>query len=105
MAAPFAFTCTPPVLENLARRRSVFTCSMLGANRRSERERAALDWTEALTPVSKTHAPDDVYCAPQAQFTEDEQVTLNLLILTINGCNRIQVGFRAVHPVDKRRAA
>src|SRR5882762_626482 len=45
----------------------------------SERERAALAWTEALTLVSETHAPDDVYRALQAQFTEHEQVTLTLL--------------------------
>jgi AhpD family alkylhydroperoxidase len=71
----------------------------------SERERTALAWTEALTLVSATHAPDDVYRVLQAQFTEEEQVTLTLLIVTINGWNRIQVGFRAVHPVDKRGAA
>src|SRR5712675_2477877 len=59
----------------------------------SERERAALAWTEALTLVSETHAPDDVYHAVQAQFTEEEQVTLTLLIVAINGWNRIQVGF------------
>jgi AhpD family alkylhydroperoxidase len=72
----------------------------------SERERAALGWTEALTRVSETHAPDDVYRALQAQFTEEEQqVVLTLLIVAINGWNRIQVGFRAVHPVDRRQAA
>jgi AhpD family alkylhydroperoxidase len=71
----------------------------------SERERAALAWTEALTLVSETRAPDDVYEALQAQFTEEEQVTLSLLIVAINGWNRIQVGFRAVHPMAERRAA
>jgi alkylhydroperoxidase family enzyme len=71
----------------------------------SERERAALAWTEALTLVSVTHAPDDVYRDVQAQFTEQEQVTLTLLIVAINGWNRIQVGFRAVHPVQQRQAA
>jgi AhpD family alkylhydroperoxidase len=71
----------------------------------SERERSALAWTETLTLVSETHAPDDVYRALQAQFTEEEQVTLTLLIVAINGWNRLQVGFRAVHPVDKRQAA
>jgi AhpD family alkylhydroperoxidase len=71
----------------------------------SERERAALAWTEALTLVSQTHAPDDVYRDVQAQFTEQEQVTLTLLIVAINGWNRIQVGFRAVHPVQQRQAA
>jgi AhpD family alkylhydroperoxidase len=71
----------------------------------SERERAALAWAEALTLVSETRAPDHVYDALQAQFTEEEQVTLTLLIVAINGWNRIQVGFRGVHPVGKRQAA
>jgi AhpD family alkylhydroperoxidase len=69
------------------------------------RERAALAWTEALTLVSETHAPDDVYQELRVHFTEQEQVTLTLLIVAINGWNRIQVGFRAVHPVEERRAA
>ena len=68
-------------------------------------ERAALAWTETLTLVSETHAPDDVYSALKAQFTEEEQVTLTLLIVAINGWNRVQVGFRAVPPVAKRKAA
>jgi AhpD family alkylhydroperoxidase len=71
----------------------------------SERERAALGWTEALTLVSETHAPDDVYPALQEQFTEEERVMLTLLIVAINGWNRIQVGFRAIHPVGERQAA
>jgi alkylhydroperoxidase family enzyme len=58
-----------------------------------------------LTLVSQTHAPDDVYEALQAQFTEEERVTLTLLIVAINGWNRIQVGFRAIHPVEARQAA
>lgn len=71
----------------------------------SERERAALGWTEALTLVSVTHAPDDVYRALQEQFTEEERVMLTLLIVAINGWNRIQVAFRAIHPVGERQAA
>jgi AhpD family alkylhydroperoxidase len=71
----------------------------------SDRERAALAWAEALTLVSETHAPDDVYRAVQAQSTEEEQVALTLLIVAINGWNRIQIGFRAVHPVEERQAA
>jgi AhpD family alkylhydroperoxidase len=71
----------------------------------SERERAALAWTEALTRLPETRAPDDVYSALKMQFTEEEQVALTLLIVAINGWNRIQVGFRAVHPVQERRAA
>jgi AhpD family alkylhydroperoxidase len=69
----------------------------------SDRERAALGWTEALTLVSETHAPDDVYQELQAQFNAEEQVTLTLLIVAINGWNRIQVGFRAVHPVNEHQ--
>lgn len=71
----------------------------------TERERAALGWTEALTLLSETHAPDDAYQALRAQFSEQEQVMLTLVIVAINGWNRIQVGFRAVHPVHERRAA
>jgi AhpD family alkylhydroperoxidase len=71
----------------------------------SARERAALAWTEALSLVSQTHAPDDVYRALQPEFTEAEQVTLTLLIVAINGWNRIQIGFRGSHPVETRRAA
>jgi AhpD family alkylhydroperoxidase len=71
----------------------------------NERERAALAWTEALTRLPETGAPDDVYRSVKAQFSDEEQVTLTLMIVTINGWNRIQVGFRAVHPLDERRAA
>ena len=68
----------------------------------SERERAALAWTEALTRLADSGAPDDVYQALKAHFSEEEQVALTLLIVTINGWNRIQVGFRAVHPVRRQ---
>jgi AhpD family alkylhydroperoxidase len=71
----------------------------------SERERAALGWAEALTLLPETHAPDDAYQALKAQFTDEEQIVLTLAIVAINGWNRIQVGFRAVHPVRERKAA
>jgi AhpD family alkylhydroperoxidase len=71
----------------------------------SERERAALGWTEALTRLPETGAPDEAYEPVKAQFSEEEQVKLTLLIVTINGWNRLAVGFRFVHPVDARRAA
>ena len=71
----------------------------------SDRERAALAWTEALTLLPETRAPDDVYEALKAQFSEEEQVKLTLMIVAINGWNRINVGFRAVHPLEERRAA
>ncbi len=69
------------------------------------RERAALAWTEALTRVSETHVPDDAYQVARDQFTDEELVKLTLLIVTINGWNRIKIGFRAVHPVEEREAA
>lgn len=71
----------------------------------SDRERAALTWTEALTLVAQTRAPDEAYDVLKAQFSEAEQVKLTLLIVTINGWNRFAVGFRALHPVGKSRAA
>ena len=69
------------------------------------RERAALNWTEALTLVSETHAPDEAYEAVKAQFKPKEIVDLTLLISTINAWNRIAIGFRAVHPEDSRHKA
>jgi AhpD family alkylhydroperoxidase len=71
----------------------------------SARERAALAWTEALTLVSTSRAPDDVYQELRAHFSEQEQVTLTLLIVAINGWNRVQVGFGATHALDARQAA
>jgi AhpD family alkylhydroperoxidase len=63
------------------------------------RERAALAWTEALTLISQTHAPDEDYAALQAEFRPEEQVKLTLLIGMINAWNRLAIGFRSVHPV------
>ena len=62
----------------------------------TERERAALAWTEALTLIATTHAPDEDYEALRAQFSEEEQVNLTLAITTINAWNRIAIGFRSV---------
>lgn len=82
---------------------------MLNAWRESslytDRERAALAWTEALTLVAQTGAPDADYAQVKAQFSEAEQVQLTMLIGAINVWNRLQVGFRAAHPVDKQAAA
>ena len=58
------------------------------------RERAALAWTEALTLLPETGAPDDVYEAMAGQFNPPEQVALTLAIVAINGWNRLAVGFR-----------
>ncbi|HEX6977987.1 MAG TPA: carboxymuconolactone decarboxylase family protein [Alphaproteobacteria bacterium] len=63
----------------------------------SDRERAALGWTEALTRLSEGHALESAYDALKAQFTAEEQVKLTLTINIINGWNRIAVGFRMWH--------
>lgn len=57
------------------------------------RERAALAWTEALTLVSTERAPDEVYAEFAFEFNEEEQVQITLMINTINGWNRLAVGF------------
>jgi AhpD family alkylhydroperoxidase len=69
------------------------------------RERAALAWTDALTLVADTHAPDDAYQDVAAHFDEQERVKLTLVIVAINGWNRIAVGFRRAHPMPDGRAA
>ena len=66
----------------------------------SARERAALAWTEALTRLAETGAPDADYELVKAEFNEADQVNLTLLIGAINVWNRLQVGFRAGHPVS-----
>jgi len=71
----------------------------------SERERAALAWTEALTLISQTHAPDDVYEAVRRQFAPDEIVKLTLLVATINSWNRVAISLRSVHPTKAAHAA
>jgi alkylhydroperoxidase family enzyme len=71
----------------------------------TERERAALAWTDALTLISETHAPDDVYEAMRAQFSESEAVNLTMVIGAINAWNRVAIGFRAIHPVKAKAAA
>lgn len=67
----------------------------------SARERAALAWTEALTDVARTGAPDEDYALVEAAFDETERVNLTLAIGTINLWNRLQVGLRAVHPAPE----
>jgi AhpD family alkylhydroperoxidase len=62
----------------------------------SARERAALDWTEALTLVADAGVPDEVYERVRPHFTEDELVHLSLAIVAINGWNRLNVAARTV---------
>ena len=64
----------------------------------SERERAALDWTDHLTLVASKRAPAEVYAALDAQFDKEEQVKLTMMINVINGWNRLAIGFAMFDP-------
>ena len=83
--------------------------AMLDAWRESplftDRERAALAWTESLTRIAKTHAPDADYELVKSQFSQGEIVALSILIGQINSWNRLQIAGRAVHPVQTAKAA
>jgi len=61
----------------------------------SDRERAALEWTEAVTLVSQTHVPDEVYESVKKHFTEQEMVNLTVAVATINAWNRLAISFRS----------
>jgi AhpD family alkylhydroperoxidase len=73
----------------------------------TDRERAALAWTESLTRLSETHAPDDVYEMVAAQFTPEEQVNISLMIGVINAFNKLGVGFKLgpIKAVPQKAAA
>jgi AhpD family alkylhydroperoxidase len=72
----------------------------------SERERAALGWTDALTKVADGGGRERAYQALKAHFTEEEQVKLTTTINIINGYNRLAVGFGLfMNPNDIRTAA
>jgi AhpD family alkylhydroperoxidase len=70
----------------------------------TDRERAALEWTEALTRISVDQVPDSVYEAVKPHFTEAELVALTFAAVAINGWNRLAISFRAV-PGSYQRAA
>jgi len=61
----------------------------------SDRERAALEWTESITHLAETHVPDEVYERVKQQFSETDLVSLTLAAVTINAWNRFAVAFRA----------
>jgi AhpD family alkylhydroperoxidase len=65
------------------------------------RERAVLAWTDAVTNLAQTGAPDDAYEGLRAHFSEAEIVKISTAIGLINVWNRIAVGFRSQHPIDK----
>lgn len=68
----------------------------------TDRERAALEWTEAVTKITEGHVPDAVYESVRAHFTEQEIVNLTLAVVAINGWNRLNIAFR-VEPESARR--
>ncbi|MBR8126367.1 carboxymuconolactone decarboxylase family protein [Burkholderia multivorans] len=72
----------------------------------TDRERAALGWTDALTRLSEGHVHDAAYAELNAHFTQEEQVKLTLMINVINGWNRLAVGFGLwVDPAEAKAAA
>jgi len=72
----------------------------------SDRERAALGWTEALTRLSEGHGHERAYEELKVQFSKEEQVKLTLMIIVINGWNRVSVGFGIfVDPTEARSVA
>jgi len=75
-------------------RRLAFLCVWREAPLFSERERAALAWTESLTLIAENHVPDNIWDEAKAQFTEAELVDMTLLITAINGWNRFAIAFR-----------
>jgi AhpD family alkylhydroperoxidase len=71
----------------------------------TDRERAALAWTEAVTLVADSRVPDQVYEEARRHFSETEMVNLTVAVGAINMWNRIAISFRAVHPTKQARAA
>ena len=73
------------------------------------KERAALEWTEALTLVAQTHVPDEVYESVKKEFSEAELVDLSFAVVNINTWNRLAIATRSVpgtyQPAQKRASA
>jgi len=62
----------------------------------TDRERAALAWTEAVTLVADSKVPDEVYEQARKAFSEQEMVALTMTVIAINSWNRLNVAFRTV---------
>jgi AhpD family alkylhydroperoxidase len=62
----------------------------------TERERAALEWAEAVTLITHGHVPDGVFERVRRQFSERELIDLTMAVVAINGWNRLAISFRAV---------
>jgi AhpD family alkylhydroperoxidase len=70
-----------------------------------EKERALLGWVDSVTRIADTGIPDSAYEPLKAHFTEEEIVNITVAIGAINIWNRLAVGFRSQHPVDKAAIA
>jgi AhpD family alkylhydroperoxidase len=68
----------------------------------TERERAGLGWTEAVTRLGPEGVPEDVYARAREQFSEAELVNLTMAIVAINGWNRIAIAFHSPEPGSYR---
>jgi len=104
-----AFCIHMHIVDATAHGETAMRIAMLDGWRESplftDRERAALAWTESLTRIAKTHAPDADYELVKSQFSEGEIVALSVLIGQINAWNRLQIAARFVHPVEVAKAA
>ncbi|MGE5756212.1 MAG: carboxymuconolactone decarboxylase family protein, partial [Planctomycetaceae bacterium] len=89
-----------PMTQRAARSHSLGEKSRLSAWRETpfftDRERAALAWTEAVTLVAEGHGPDDVFGLAREQFGDKGLVDLTWAVAAINAWNRIAISFRAV---------
>ena len=71
----------------------------------SARERAALEWIEAITLVAQGHIPDEAFEEVRKQFSEKEIIDLTVAAITINSWNRAAIAFRVPPQVDSKKAA
>jgi len=69
------------------------------------RERAALEWTEAVTLVAASHVPDDVFAVVRQHFTEEELVSLTFAAIVINSWNRLSIASRVTPGTYQPQAA
>jgi AhpD family alkylhydroperoxidase len=75
----------------------------------TDRERAALSWTESVTLVAHRHVPEEIYQRARQQFSEKGLVDLTMAVIAINGWNRLAISFRALagayQPADVKQGA
>ena len=106
---PTASTCAARLAEARAKGETEQRIYLLSAWREAPvytaRERAALAWTDALTQLSQGHTHEAAHAALSAEFSEEEQVRLTLVINVINGWNRLAVGFGTWLEQPARNAA